>query len=300
LSLSLEALGADGTAPADLTSYDILLANISGGVDSQAMLDELHRRAAAAGVAHRIVAVHADLGPMEWNGVQELAAEHAAHYGVRFETVRHQRDGVEETLLEMVEARGMWPSATVRFCTSYCKRDVIRKLITRLVAEQRARGVTRPVRVLNVMGLRADESPLRGAKPPFRHDGSRTCTCDACQALPRDRRGTGISNSRRHVDEWLPVHSWSKADVWERVREAGTRPHPVYRRLPRLSCRFCVLASKAALVEAARIDPEGAAEYAAVEARIGHRFRQDLSMAEVRRLAAADPDPAGRVADWVA
>lgn len=244
--------------------------------------------------------MHADLGPMEWDGVQELAAEHAAHYGVRFETVRHQRDGAEETLLEMVEARGMWPSSTVRFCTSYFKRDVIRKLITRLVDEKRALGVTRPVRVLNVMGLRADESPGRRMKPPFRHDGSRTCTCAACQALPRGRRGSGISNSRRHVDEWLVVHSWSKADVWERVREAGTRPHTVYQRLPRLSCRFCVLASKSALVEAARLDPHGAAEFAAVEERIGHRFRQDLSMAEIRQLAAAAPAPSQHVTDWTA
>lgn len=33
--------------------------------------------------------MHADLGDNEWPGTGELAAEHAAHYGLPFETVRN-------------------------------------------------------------------------------------------------------------------------------------------------------------------------------------------------------------------
>lgn len=42
-----------------------------------------------------------------------------------------------------------------------------------------------------------------------------------------------------------------------------------------------MLASRADLVRAAQLRPELAAEYAELEAEIGHRFRNDLSMAEI-------------------
>ena len=51
--------------------------------------------------------------------------------------------------------------------------------------------------------------------------------------------------------------------------------------MPRLSCVLCVLAGRRELVLAARLNPELAREYADVEARIGHTFKADLSMAEI-------------------
>lgn len=62
--------------------------------------------------------------------------------------------------------------------------------------------------------------------------------------------------------------------------------HPAYAEMSRLSCRFCVLARRSDLVTSARLNPQYAARHAAVESDIGHRFRRDLSMAEV--IAAAD------------
>ncbi|MFF5573071.1 hypothetical protein [Streptomyces luteogriseus] len=58
-----------------------------------------------AGVLDRIVCVHADLGSAEWEGTKELAAEHAAAYGLRclrFEVV--VRNGGD--LIERIEERG--------------------------------------------------------------------------------------------------------------------------------------------------------------------------------------------------
>ena len=76
----------------DLAGDDVILINISGGKDSQAALDETVRAADAAGVRDRIVTVFCDLGDEdEWPGTRELAAEHAAHYGLRHEEVRRQR-----------------------------------------------------------------------------------------------------------------------------------------------------------------------------------------------------------------
>lgn len=277
------------TTGPDLASYDVILVNISGGKDSQAVLDVTVQAAEAAGVRDRIVTVFCDLGEDdEWPGTLDLAAEHAAHYGLRHEVVFREVEGpdgqrVQQTLSEHIEARGMWPDAARRYCTSDLKRAPVHKLLTRLAAEQRAAGITgRQVRILNVMGLRAQESRKRAAMEPFRHD---------------DRAS---NQTVRHVDEWLPIHGWHIVEVWARIAEAGTRPHPVYAAgMPRLSCRFCVLASRSALIRAAQLDPAGAQKRAELEARMGHSFRQDLSMGDIITAAEA---AAGDVVpdDWAA
>ncbi|MFK0149923.1 hypothetical protein ACIQUZ_33080 [Streptomyces griseus] len=106
----------------DLTRYRWILANLSGGKDSQAMLVELMRHARAPGVVDRIVVVHADLGDAEWEGAVEPAAEHAAFYRLRFEVVARTGGGV----IDRIEERGMFPSADNRWCTSDFKRGPVR------------------------------------------------------------------------------------------------------------------------------------------------------------------------------
>ncbi|GAA3225170.1 phosphoadenosine phosphosulfate reductase domain-containing protein [Nonomuraea helvata] len=298
-------------APPDLASYHRILINISAGKDSQAALDAVVKAAKAAAVADRLVAVHADLGPMEWPGVRELAAEHAAHYNLRFEVVR--RNG--SNLLERIKERGMFPDSQNRWCTSDFKRGPVRTLMTRLVREVREEGISGRVRLLNVMGMRAQESPARRRLLAFSHDGSKTCSCEQCRTrtvaaaailaaggkVPkRLKTGHGASNSLRHVDTWLPIHGWTTAQVWERIGQAGTRPHMAYLLgMPRLSCVFCVLASRSALILAAQLQPELAALYAEAEAATGHRFRQDLSMAEII-AEAATRRPVRTVEEWAA
>lgn len=174
-------------------------------------------------------------------------------------------DGHTETILERVAQRGMWPDAARRWCTSDHKRGPIRTVMTKLVAELRDSGrVTgRPVRLLKVMGLRAEESSARARRAVYTANPS-------------------ASNGRRRVDEWYPIHHLTVTDVWERIAAAGTRAHPAYAAgMTRLSCRFCVLASRADLVCSARLNPILADRYAAVEEAAGHRFRADLSMADI-------------------
>lgn len=60
-----------------------------------------------------------------------------------------------------------------------------------------------------------------------------------------------------------------------------------------------MLASRSALVRAAQLAPELAAEYAAVEDRIGHRFTHKLSMAEIIAAAAVSETPV-EVSAWAA
>lgn len=249
-----------------LTEYDIIVINSSGGKDSQAMLWRLYNLAADQGVTDRLVVVHADLGRVEWAGTRELAERQATILGLPFIAVSRDQD-----LLDQVAARGMWPSSKARYCTSDHKRDQIAKVFTRLVRESGVVG--RPVRILNCMGLRADESPARALKAP----------------LVRDTRA---SNGKRDVTKWLPIHGLSEAEVWQTIGESPLPVHPAYAAgMPRLSCCFCVLASRGALVRAAQLNPTLAATYAEVEASIGHRFRNDLSMADVITMAAASTAP---------
>lgn len=258
----------------DLTSYDSIVINSSAGKDSQAMLDYIVERCDQAGVERdRIVVFHADLGRVEWDGTADLAERQAAHYGLRFEKIaRPQGD-----LLAHIEQRGMFPSSTARYCTSDHKRGQAHKLLTTIVREL---GLDRQARILNCMGIRREESAARAKKAESRFDKR-------------------ASNGKRHVDEWLPIIAWTVGEVWERIAAAGTPHHPAYDAgMPRLSCCFCVLASRSALVRAAQLVPDLAAEYAALEARIGHTFRADLSMADI--ITEAQTGRTYAIEEWAA
>jgi 3'-phosphoadenosine 5'-phosphosulfate sulfotransferase (PAPS reductase)/FAD synthetase len=257
----------------NLLVYDWIVISSSAGKDSQAMLDYVAELAKAAGVLERVVVVHCDLGRVEWPRARELAEQQATRYGLRFEVVRRQQGD----LLAQVNARGMWPSPQHRYCTSDQKRAPVHRLYTALAA---ATGRERQVRILSCQGMRAEESPARAKRQPFE----------------RDERA---SNGRRLVDNWLPIHSWSVDDVWARIKASRTADlvHPAYKLgMPRLSCVFCIFAPKAALVLAGKHNPELLAEYVQLEKRLGHRFRVDLSLAEVQ--AAVEANEATEVADW--
>jgi len=258
----------------DLKTYDVIVVNTSAGKDSLAMLDHVVGLAAAEGVADRIVAVHADLGRMEWAGTEQLARKQADYFGVRFEAVsRPQGD-----LLEHVRSRGMWPDSTRRYCTSDHKRGQVGTVITRLANEVHR---YRPTRVLNCLGLRAQESPARAKKV----------------MVDRDRRQTG-AGVKKVVDTWLPILHWTEAQVWARIKESGAPYHWAYDLgMPRLSCVFCVFAPKAALVLAGKHNPELLEEYVQVEREIGHRFTLKTSIAEVQQAVQAG-ETGGSMKDW--
>ena len=261
----------------DLTTYDHILINTSAGKDSQAAMDVTVQAARDAGVLERVLAVHCDLGRVEWKGTRELAEEQVGMYGLRFEVVARDRD-----LLHQIEhERKKWPDMARRFCTSDAKTSQVRKLITALARETKSGGVTHQPRILNVLGIRAAESPKRAKMAAFEFDAP-------------------ASSGARHVDRWLPIHDWSTEQVWERIRASGVPHHPAYDLgMPRLSCVLCVFASREALLIGIKHNPELAQEYARVEVAIGHQFRQNLSIAdlvaEAEVLAEVGPAP-----DWAA
>ena len=100
------------------------------------------------------------------------------------------------------------------------------------------------------------------------------------------------------MDAWLPIHAWSTAQVWERIRASGVRHHPAYDLgMPRLSCCFCIFAPRDALLLAGRHNPGLLRDYVEVERTIGHKFRLSLSLAEVQAAVEAGEEPAA-VESW--
>ena len=134
------------------------------------------------------------------------------------------------------------------------------------MAERRAtQSWPTPVRVLNILGIRAAESPARAKKSAFSNDKR-------------------ASNSKRVVDTWFPIFDWTLDEVWARIRKSGVEHHRAYDLgLPRLSCVFCIFAQEPVLIVAGSHNPELLDAYVAVEERIGHTFKKDLSLASVRQ-----------------
>jgi 3'-phosphoadenosine 5'-phosphosulfate sulfotransferase (PAPS reductase)/FAD synthetase len=251
----------------DLTEFDLTVISSSAGKDSIVTEDLVCQRAAEQGVLDRVVVLHCDLGYVEWPGTARLARRQASLYGVRFET----RTRAAGPLLEQVYERERWPAAWARYCTPAHKRGPFGVLVTALVGDL---GLGRTARVLHCMGLRAEESQARRDTP----------------VLARDTR---MSSSRRSIDTWLPVHGWTKTQVWDRIRGlqiggASLPYHPAYDAgMSRLSCSFCVLSSRADLECAARLRPELADEYWQLEAAMGHDFQYKRPIESIIRQAGA-------------
>ena len=218
----------------------LVVINTSGGKDSQAMTILLSRFVPPG----QLVAVHAPLGEVEWpDTIDFIRATLPPGVPLIFAPVASGK-----TLLERVEERGLWPSSKARWCTSDFKAGPIQRELRRyLRAHPRFGG-----RLVNAMGMRAEESPARARKA-------------------RWRRNERMSVAGREVFDWLPIFDLSTEDVFHVIRDAGQSPHWAYAAgMSRLSCSFCILASRADLRRAAELRPELYRRYAEIERRIGH------------------------------
>lgn len=294
----LDGVGAEAPAPAsspllppasarlahlvpDLASYDVIEISSSGGKDSLAMKMYVAGLLRERGLLERGVVVHADLGRFEWPDTPALVEAQTQHLGIPwFVTVKRPQGD----LLQHIEKLGQFPLPSERFCTSDHKRGQIIKAFTALADEVRAtwpKKERRPVRILNCIGLRAEESPGRASRPAL---------------TERDERS---SSGRRHVDIWLPIQDWTEAEVWAACRGSGAPIHPAYAAgFPRASCRFCIYMPEKALRRSAALFPDLAAEYVAVEQRIGHTFQKRLPIAKVVADVAAGADIDGPIESW--
>ena len=235
----------------------LFVSNHSGGKDSQAMLIRLLDFVPR----NQILVVHASLGSMEWPGALELAEKQAGDAGVPFVVAK-----ANKTLLEMVERRfesrpevPSWPSASTRQCTSDLKRGPIQREVRRYA---KANGFTA---VVNCLGLRAEESPGRAKRRPFSK--------------------MSISNSVLTWYEFLPVHDLLQHEIFNMIRSAGQQPHYAYSLgNERLSCVFCIMASRNDLANGARHHPDLLRSYDELEKRTGYTMH--MSRIPLVQLAA--------------
>mgnify|MGYP003126104128 CR=1 FL=1 len=243
---------------ADLAAQGaIFYCSHSGGKDSQAM----HIALSMIIPQEQIVIVHADLGAIEWRGVQDHIAETTG------QAVNVVSAG--KSFFDMVRHRAAtrpdvpaWPSSATRQCTSDLKRDPIHTFIRR---DMKARGASLAV---NCTGLRAAESAARRRKP----------------SLSVNAR---LSKAGRKVYEYLPIQHMTDRQVFALIHLAGQKPFWAYRKNQRLSCVFCIMGSDNDLRHGAQQRPDLYQDYLDLEAETGWTMFNGKSLQDRVEMAAA-------------
>lgn len=162
----------------------------SGGKDSQAMYLYLTQDLQ---IPHeKIIVVHADLGAVDWEGSIE-------HINATIEHNLHVVRNPNKEFMSMVEKRGKFPSSQHRQCTSDLKRDPISTFIRRRSNETGCKLI------IDCQGIRAEESPARARKDPFKLN-KREC------------------KAGREWWVWYPIFDKSTEWVFNRIEEAGQKP----------------------------------------------------------------------------
>ena len=234
----------------------MIVVSLSGGKDSVGMLLYLVERYGAENLV-----AHYQVLPEDWPETLPYTREVCDHLGVHLlaqqvlyepvgdgtrvrrlaiRDIHTEADivpwgtGVIAGITDLALRRGWPPSPGCRFCTSYFKRDLLNAWITQNRSRLSADG-----EVVVALGERAAESPRRARKTEW---------------APR------IQRKSWKAWNWLPVHPWSRREVFRKLRDWGIRPHPAYRAQgmsphqmydldeeggPRTSCRFCIYATSA-------------------------------------------------------
>lgn len=243
---------------------------VSGGKDSQALAYRVQTHLDHMAHAGPRALIHSDLGRIEWRDSAPVCERLAERLGWELLTVRRPAgDMLDRWLsrwaanveryrtLSCVKLIMPWSSASHRFCTSELKSQIISRAI-------RARHPVGPV--VSAVGLRWDESPARRRQPVAKPDAGLTRV-----------RGVGLS--------WHAVIHWSRQDVLDYIAQRGGVLHEAYRIYgsSRVSCAFCVLASRGDLQAAARCEDNAAIyrELVRLEVRSSFSFQSAQWLADV-------------------
>ncbi len=231
--------------------------NHSGGKDSTRMLGFVREFFQNTPT----FAVMADTGFEHQRPVsaEDFARSRCDAFDIPLTVVRNPR----RTYLEMVEQRGMFPSAQYRQCTSDLKRGPIEKYIRTL-----------PFRLIfNCLGIRSEESPPRSKLQPL-------------------TRNSSLSTKTRIVYNWYPIFDRSLSDVLSWHWTNAVPLHPVYipafhqdgttgGYLRRLSCRLFIFSTDSDLLAIRKHDPEAFHAISELEQKIGFTMRPAGSLVQI-------------------
>lgn len=225
--------------PTEVLEAQVIFVNHSGGKDSQAMLAHLVK----LGLGDKIVVVHADLGEMEWEPMHGFIERNA--FGKEVHVVKPKL-----SFFELCRKYARLPSGVARFCTDQLKTKPIGEWIQKYCAE---RGITKAI---NAIGIRAEESPARAKKEPFKL--------------------SKVSRKKQNltVHEWFPIFDFKLSNVWLSIKEANQSPHEIYSKgFSRLSCVFCVFGRINEHQMAAKMRPELYQKMVVLEKELGRSIR---------------------------
>ena len=214
--------------------------SVSGGKDSTAAMHGAMSALDALGHPHELrIAIHADLGRAEWQSTPATVAAVARRFNLPLIVVRHGKHDMvsrwearfEEgkrryAALEVFNLIGPWSSASLRFCTSELKVQVLGRKLQQMFPGRQ---------VISVVGIRREESLTRSLAPISKPE-------------PRWSRRDGFS-----MLTWHPALNWSTAEVFDRHHYFALPLHEAYTvyKASRVSCAFCVLAAAGDLRAAA-------------------------------------------------
>ena len=221
-----------------LDQHAPIVLGTSGGKDSLAVASAVARH--LKGYPGLMLLLHANLGAVEWDDSWPSCQRMAAGTGIELASCTRPAGGMMERwesrwqssirrycAMETVSVVLPWSTPAMRFCQSELKVDPISSYIKKRFGK---------TPVLNVTGVRAEESAARAKQP-------------VCSPAAKLHPG-GLS--------WRPIHHWTLEDVWAEIQASGIRAHDAYFLYgsSRVSCRWCILSNEADL-RASLEDPAG-------------------------------------------
>ncbi|WP_454253973.1 phosphoadenosine phosphosulfate reductase domain-containing protein [Pseudomonas sp. Marseille-Q7302] len=254
-----------------LLSRDAVVAiGVSGGKDSDACA--LATAAYLDQVGHRgpRLLIHADLGSVEWEQSLPKCEELASEIGWELAVVRREAGGMMERWegrwennvrryadLSCVKLILPWSTPSMRFCTSELKSAVIASYLKKRFPGQD---------IINVTGIRRQESSSRSKMPVSKVD------------TRLNRRGLqGLV--------WNSIIEWTLLEVLGEIAGHGRELHEAYTRygMSRVSCSFCIMASKPDLIASATCasNQDTYRRMVALEARSSFSFQSGAWLGDI-------------------
>ena len=209
--------------------------SISGGKDSTVLTLETNRHLDNLGFTGNRVLIHSDLGEIEHFQSAEICRKLGERLNLHLHIIKPKRPMIERWQyrwecitnrfinLENVRLSTWASSARNRFCTSESKTSPICRFLKKTYPGQT---------ILNVIGLRRQESRGRAAKPVSQQNNLLTV---------KTKKTFGIT--------WHPILDYTLEDVFLTHRQCNFPLHEAYTKfgLSRVSCSFCVLAGESDL-----------------------------------------------------
>ncbi|HEY9764570.1 MAG TPA: phosphoadenosine phosphosulfate reductase family protein [Trichocoleus sp.] len=278
--------------------------SMSGGKDSQAMVEYVMNLRSQHGWKGEVFAIFADLGEMEWPGVHRHVEKICRAHDLRLVVVSKPGGMIAEwrKRYEVLKSEGntkpFWSSGTARYCTRALKIQTINKYLQRYE------------RVICCNGIRDQESDARALKPRYR---VRNEIATQRIKFPGKLKGMPAHIQEEHAaaayDRWLekgkgrfaldwhPIAHLSIEEVWDligtsleevqyrsalyregKIREAfeGFPAHWAYATgNQRLSCVMCVLGSQNDIKNGARFNPDPYKTLVGMEVESGWAFQHN-------------------------